>query len=250
MDSIEFIDCNCMVGPRTAPSHFGPQSTKDVKQTLTEAGIHKALAYHSRSIEYHPIEGNMALMNDIAGQSFFIPAWVVMPGYTGEFPGGEKLKSALISSNIAAIKVHPERLGYSMSAWSVGDIYSIAQELKIPILIQASHITWDVLNEVLKDFPGLNIILTSAGYRMGRYIYPLMRQHENLYLEISMYKNHLGLEHLCETFGAKRILYGSGMPEFSPGCAKAMVLKADITREEKKDVAGGNILRLIGGRCG
>ena len=248
MDTIEFIDCNCMIGPRAAPAQFGSKSTQDVKRILIESGIDKALAYHSRSIEYHPIEGNVALMNDVAGQDFFIPVWVVIPGYTGEFPGGEKLRAALKENNAAAIKVHPEQLGHSMSTWSMGDIYNSAQELKLPILIQASHITWDMLNEVLNNFPKLNIILTSAGYRMGRYIYPLMAQHENLYLEISMYKNHLGLEHLCEAFGARRILYGSGMPEFLPGCAKAMVLKADITREEKKEIAKGNILRLIGER--
>ena len=250
MQDIEFVDSNCMIGKRTVPDFAGPQDTADIKKILTKNGIKKALAFHSRSVEYHPLEGNAKICEETEKDDFFMPVWVVMPGHTGEFPEGKRLEELLSRDKVKAFKAAPGVLNYSLSIWSMGEVYEAAQKVNIPILMDFEQIEPDVLNDVLSRYKSLNIILTATGYRNGRYIYPLMKLHENLYFEISMYKNHMGIEHLCQTFGSERIIYGSGMPKYSPGCAKAMVINADISDADKSNIAGLNIMRLTGGNYG
>jgi predicted TIM-barrel fold metal-dependent hydrolase len=250
MQSIEFVDSNCMIGKRTAPALPEPKDTSEVKSILLASGIKRALACHSRSVEYHPLEGNAKICEETEKDDFFMPVWVVMPGHTGEFPAGKKLEDLLCINNVKALKAAPGALNYSLSAWSMGEVYETAQKVNLPLLIDFEQIELDALNDVLGRYPSLNIILTATGYRNGRYIYPLMKLHKNLHLEISMYKNHMCIEHLCKAFGSKRIIYGSGMPKYSPGCAKAMVLNADIPEAEKRNIASRNILRLTGGNYG
>ena len=248
MTKPEFIDCSCMIGKRTSLPSFGPGDTAQIKSVLLNSGVNRALVYHSLSIEYHPMEGNNMLLEEIAEDNFFIPVWVVIPNHTGDFLLYEELKQEIINNRIKALRLAPSSIGlnYSLSEWSMGGIYELAHELKLPVMIDSDQISWDELYSLLNRHRDINLILTKAGYRSARYLYPIIDACKNLYIDISMYKNHMGLEHLCEQFGSKKFLYGSGMPLYSPGSAKAMILNADIAPADKCNIAGNNILRLIG----
>ena len=248
MSDFRFIDCNCMIGKRTSLPCFGPQDTAQIKSILVGNGIKRALVYHSLSIEYHPIEGNSMLLKEISGDDFFIPVWTVMPNHTGEFLMCEDLKHEIARNGIKALRLAPSagQLNYSISEWSMGEIYKLVQELGLPLMIDSDQIGWDELYGLLNRYPGINVILTKVGYRSARYLYPMMDKCKNLFMDISMYKNHMGIEHLCRKFGSRRLLYGTAMPIFSPGSAKALILNADIAIEDKRNIAGNNILRLIG----
>jgi len=237
-----------MIGKRTSFPFFGPGDTAQIKSVLVKSKVKKALVYHSLSIEYHPVEGNSKLLEEIAGDSFFIPVWVVMPDRTGEFPSCGDLKRQIIKNGIKALRLAPSATGlnYSLSEWSLGRTYRLAQELKLPLMIDSDQVGWDDLYDLLTRHEGMNIILTKVGYRSARYLYPILDDCKNLHIDISMYKNHMGIEHLCEHFGSGRLLYGTAMPMYSPGCAKAMVLNADITDADKRNIARDNIMRLIG----
>lgn len=248
MSGPEFIDCSCMIGKRTSFPFFGPGDTARIKSVLVKSGVKKALVYHSLSIEYHPVEGNNKLLEEIAGDSFFIPVFVAMPDHTGEFPSWGDLKGQIAKNGIKALRLAPAAAGlnYSLAEWSLGKTYGLAQELKLPLMIDGDQIGWDDLYGLLARHEGMNVILTKVGYRSARYLYPILNDCRNLYIDISMYKNHMGIEHLCGHFGSGRLLYGSAMPMYSPGCAKAMVLNAAITDADKRNIAGDNIMRLIG----
>lgn len=248
MASIDFIDCNCMIGKRTAPLPFEPKNTEEIKKIMMYSGVKRALSFHSLSIDYHPVEGNRKLMEEISGDDFFIPVWVIMPLWTNEFTDIAVIRQQIIRHRVKALRLSPgiSSLNYSIDDWSMGKLYELAEELRLPLMVDLEQTTWDELFSLTTKHPRLNIIVTKVGYRNARFLYPVMAQCKNLYVEISMYKNHLGLEHLCGTFGSERILYGSAMPAYSPGCAKAMVLNADIGEQEKINIAEGNISRLMG----
>jgi Predicted metal-dependent hydrolase of the TIM-barrel fold len=237
-----------MIGRRTMPLAFEPKNTDEIKRILKYTGISNALAYHSLAVEYHPIEGNMKLIEDIAGDDFFIPVWVVMPCWTNEFPEPAELRLQLALHRIKALRVSPgvASLNYSIDEWSMGNVFKLAEELRLPLMVDLEYTTWRDLYSLSSGHPQLKIIVTKVGYRNARFLYPIMMQCKNIHIDISMYKNHLGIEHLCNTFGSERLLYGSAMPSYSPGSAKAMVLNADIGENERINIAGGNILRLIG----
>ena len=49
----------------------------------------------------------------------------------------------------------------------------------------------------------------------------------------------------CFRFGAKHIVYGGGLPFFSPGGPRFQVTYADISPEQKRSIAGGTLKNLL-----
>jgi predicted TIM-barrel fold metal-dependent hydrolase len=76
-------------------------------------------------------------------------------------------------------------------------------------------------------------------------IHPLMNQCPNLYVEISYYTPHQGVEHLVQHFGPERILFGTGMPYNGPGVALGLVRYSELTDEARALIASGNLRRLM-----
>jgi len=56
---------------------------------------------------------------------------------------------------------------------------------------------------------------------------------------------HNGLEDICERFGARRLLFGTGYPQFALGPAITMIASAQISNHDKQLIASGNMRRLI-----
>jgi predicted TIM-barrel fold metal-dependent hydrolase len=89
--------------------------------------------------------------------------------------------------------------------------------------------------------------LTGAGIgRASRSLYPLLDACANLYLELSRYTAFRTVDGICERFGARRLIYGSGLPLVAPGVAMTTVTHALIGEEDKALIAAGNLRRLIG----
>jgi predicted TIM-barrel fold metal-dependent hydrolase len=73
----------------------------------------------------------------------------------------------------------------------------------------------------------------------------LMHSCPNLFVEISYYSSHRGVEFLAQHFRAERILFGTGMPETGPGVPLALVMYAGVSEAEKELIAGENLRRLL-----
>jgi len=107
-------------------------------------------------------------------------------------------------------------------------------------------IPWNDIADLCDLYPNVPIIVTRLGCGDNRYLFPLMKRCRNLYFEISYYAAHLGLEGIAKRFGAKRMLFGTDAPVHAPACPIGMLYYSGLTEEEKADVAGGNLERLIG----
>jgi predicted TIM-barrel fold metal-dependent hydrolase len=64
-------------------------------------------------------------------------------------------------------------------------------------------------------------------------------------IEISGYQPHRAIEEIAQRFGARRLLFGSGLPVFEPGSAVAMVTYAELPQDQKQMIAGGNLESLL-----
>ena len=47
-------------------------------------------------------------------------------------------------------------------------------------------------------------------------------------------------------YGSKRIVFGSNFPNYYPETTMLQIIHADITDDQKKDIACGNLERLVG----
>ena len=76
-------------------------------------------------------------------------------------------------------------------------------------------------------------------------MYPLFEKYAGFHIELSNYCGHRGIEELVRRFGAKRLLFGTRLPYFTPGSAIGMLGYADVSEAERKQIAGDNLRRLL-----
>lgn len=246
---MKFFDCNCEIGMRgiVYPGSF--YKVEDLAARMEYYGIEKALVYHSMAREYNPGEGNKMLMEEIKDYPSLIPVWVVMHHHTDEFPEPGELARQMKNSGIKAVRMFPAawEQNYCISEWNCGELFSVLEEYRIPLLIGLDQLGWDGLHALCSCHPELRIVLTSVDYRIDRNLYVLMKKFKHIYIETIGYKVHSGIEEICGKFGAERLVFGSGMPVFSGGSAVSMINYSRISEKEKRMIAADNINTLLGG---
>ena len=104
------------------------------------------------------------------------------------------------------------------------------------------------LEKVLKDFPGLKIILVHSGGKIDFYdnVIELARKHETLYMDFSgdcFYPPVF--RKVIDRIGRGRALFGTDMPMMDIRYHIANVLAADIPDSDKEDIFFNNAARLF-----
>ena len=209
--------------------------------------IADALIYHALSKEHHPAVGNRLLMDRIASCDRLHAVWVVMPSHTGEFPDEEQLVDEMAAQGVRAVRVfpHPDRHNFSLRPWAADRLLEALQRERIPLFVDEEEIGFDTVDELCREYPELPLVLTSVGYRSDRFLYPLWQKFPNLHIELSSYCGHGGIETLVERFGARRFLFGTRLPYFTPGSAIGMLGYAAISEADRRLIAGGNLRNLL-----
>jgi len=245
---LKFFDANCFAGKPDVLQKGSLYKPEDHLKLMAGCNIEKALAYHISALEVHPTLGNKEMMLLVNKEASFVPLWVVMPNHTGEFYDPEELLQLMKENDVRAVRLFPRfnSLTYSLEDWSCGELFDELGRKGIPVLIDLEETDWSMLYKVCKNHENLNVIVTNVYYRHGRDIYALLKELPNFFVEISLYKNYLGIEHICRKFGAHRLVFGTGMPLMDPGPSVAMVIYADIPYEDKGLIASGNLQRLLG----
>jgi len=244
---LEFFDCDCSFGKRSIVNPGSFYKLEDLLERMKLYGIGKALVYHSMAREYDPVVGNGMLSEEIGKDIPLYPVWVVMHHHTEEFPKPDELLLQMRRNNIRAVRMFPGNSdhAYSIAKWNCGELLSMLETNKIPLLIGMDQLNWNEVYTLCSDFPNLPVILSGVGYGSNRNLYSLLKQFQNLYLETIGYKTHNGIEEICRVFGAHRLIFGSGMPLFSGASAVSMVNYARISEAEKRMIAVENLDRLL-----
>jgi hypothetical protein len=239
-----FFDCNAQIG-RYSVKHPEAFTTADeLVREMEYCGITEALAYHSMAKEYAPAVGNQMLLDEIQGKPIR-PCWLVMPHHTGEMPAPDELLAQMKQHGVRALRAFPAAQQFRLSEWCAGDLLSIVEENRIPFFLDMDQTSWEDVARVLKHHPGLNLILLRTSYRIDRMVYPLFEKYEGLRIEAATYQVASGIEEICRRFGAKRLLFGTGLPYTEAGPSIAQITYAEISDEEKQMIAGGNLERLL-----
>jgi predicted TIM-barrel fold metal-dependent hydrolase len=89
------------------------------------------------------------------------------------------------------------------------------------------------------------VLLQGSRWEATRYLHTLMSKHQNLYLEFSANQSNRAMEVYAGWFGAPRMLFGTGALDKSPGAAKSFVDYCALSEDEKQNIAGGNLARLL-----
>lgn len=249
MEPLSFFDCSCAVGMRGV---VNPGSFYRIEDLITRMGryaIQKALVYHSMAQEYNPAVGNKMLLDEIKNYPCLYPVWVVMHHHTGEFSEPDELIGQMRENRIKAVRIFPSASdqNYSIAEWNCGELFSVLEKFRIPLMIELDQLNWDELHGLCSVHPELRLILTGVNYSIDRNLYALLKKFQYIYIETIGYKVHNGIEEICKNFGAQRLVFGSGMPVYSGGSAVSMINYARINENEKRMIACENIEALLGG---
>jgi len=225
-----------------------PRTVDELLEVMDYFDIAEALVYHSLSKDYGPAFGNARLLEEISGTDRLHAMWVVAPSHTGELPDEDELVAQMLARNVKAARVFPgtDQHNFSLKPWSCGTLLGALQSRRVPLFIDFDQTDCHTLFELCGTHDKLPIVLTGVGYRSNRLLYPLLKRFDNLHVELSSYYGHRGIEMLVERFGAGRLLFGTGLPFFSPGSAIGMLNYGRVTESDKRLIAGENLRALLG----
>lgn len=251
--SLELIDSNCMMGQWKKNNGTCFYSAEDLIDFMDKYGISRSLVFSSFA-KYSDIQtGNNMLLNEIRGKARLMPCAVAIPHHTGEFPPPPEFCKYLSDNNIRAVRIFPVFHGVSLYTWLWEDLFTELELRRIPVFIDftmqswSEEINWEHIRNLCETFPLLPIILVRMGVKADRYIYTLFKKLKNLYMETSYYIVNNGIKKIVENFDARRLIFGTGAPVYSPNPPITTVSLADITESEKNMIAGKNLMTLLEG---
>ena len=247
MDRLEFLDSNFFLGK---PVVAGYEAYSDVCELMAEmggAGVVGGLVWHVAQMDSSPVEGNRLLAEAIRGFDNLWGCWTILPPQTREVirPGFfEQMKL----NRIFALRAYPEHHRFMLRRSVFGSFLDELVERRIPLLIPiGKDATWPIVYDLLEEAPELTVVLCDlTTWGCDRLTWPLMAKYPNVHVETSFLSLHEGeLEGMVNEFGGDRMLFGSGFPEKYVEGPALQLTHADISDEDKRKIASGNLRRLI-----
>jgi predicted TIM-barrel fold metal-dependent hydrolase len=248
MEKLPYYDCFCSVGRVGNPILLDIPDVAGLKKEMAAAGVERALVSHTLARFGDPVIGNSRLMTEIAGDPDLDPVWFLLPHHTGEMLAPRRLLEAMKAAGVKAVRLDPGRAhqGFSLAEWCAGDLLAALEEAHLPVLLDADAVTWDEVRDLLHNHPALPLVMANCTYRFNRFLYPLFEKYPNLHVEISRFLGAGAIEDVVRRFGSWPLLFGTNMPHYTGTAAVGRLAYAEIGRDEKESIAGGNLRGIIG----
>jgi predicted TIM-barrel fold metal-dependent hydrolase len=248
---MKIVDCFCGLGPWATRNPILPSRADEILELMDHTGVTEALVYHNMpKFGGRSADVNRQIAELCSDEPRFIPAFVIgLDTYhesqtLGDFMQG--MKSSGAKAVWLKLPFTPYRLVRSYQDWLIGDWMRICSEKRIPVFFHAEDESPDVINTLCTEYPELRLVLTGVMYNADAHLYPLLKRHRQLRVctgHVYIPSGNPG--RFLQHFPAERLLFGSGLPEFSPGGMIAHVQYADIPGEDKARILGGNIMELM-----
>jgi predicted TIM-barrel fold metal-dependent hydrolase len=158
-----------------------------------------------------------------------------------------------LAAGARGIKLHPRAEAFTLDHPQVGELFAIAEEQRVPMLIHAGRGIPALGRHVVQHaerHPGANVILAHAGICDLGWIWRRAAELPNLFFDTAWW-NPADLITLCSLVPPGQILYASdapyGRPVLSVTLATRCALQAGLTEEQLHSVLGQQIQRLLAG---
>jgi predicted TIM-barrel fold metal-dependent hydrolase len=251
MENVTYLDCYATVGRRGTKDERAAWKTETLMEEMEHCGIHGALVTHALAKEYDPIFGNKALMRELSKSRRLYGAWTVVPHHCSDMPRAKDIISQMRDNNIRAARMYPKLHHYDFDETSCGELFGELEKNDIPLFVESglyenyAQISFKEVDYVCSAHPGLRLVLLATRWESPRQMIPLMEKHPGIFIEFSSFQANRAIEWFTDLFGAERLLFGTEFPEKSPGAAKAFIDYAQISQDERRLIAGGNLARLL-----
>ena len=245
IEGIRFFDCNSTIGQGRTPGTGCSVGALIAEMDHWE--IDKALVCHALPEGLPPSSGNQELLRKVEHQERLVLCWVI-----GDRENPETLLRDLRAYGIRAVRMFPFVFKHrsSLQVGPVGPLLDALEEAEVPLILDFDLSPWeepqlDALYDVCEALPRLKVVLIRIGAWRNRGLFPLLNQFGNLYLEISGCPVGRELENLSRNGWAYRLLFGTGMPAYTPERPIEAVMRSDLLDEARRFIAGGNLERIL-----
>ena len=242
MQKLMFFDANVKIGNTIS----GPApGVGELLEEMDRFGIDYALIRHG-NLEALGAVGANAAIAAAADCSRLFGVWAILPEQCGELPSGEEFFQLMKQHNIRALTLAPAAHRYEACRLTLGRLLDAATERKIPILLHHLQTNWWAVYDFMAEFPHLHCIV-NAGNKWGsdRNIRPLLENYGNLRIETAGYMVPEGLYDLAGKYGAERILYGSGFPNYNHGNGMLQLRHSGLSIRAVELIAGRNLEKML-----
>lgn len=261
MADLRFFDANCYVGKSARPTPLAFESVDGLLEDMDYYGIEQAAVTHVAARDFSPELGNRLALEATDGRDRLFPCWVV-PGHPepNGRPADEVVEEMLERGVRMARMLPPTRAPYTLDAWARSDYFAALEAHRVPLLLTRSDLgrhpddstqgfSAENVHALCQAYPRLPVIVVRFNYTYTRIGFRLLQECPNLYLEISYYTTHRGLELIARSFGAERLIFGTGTPIGNPGLPLMRVRYANVSDAERRLIAGDNLRRLLAEAC-
>lgn len=237
------FDVNAMVG--RLPGEPAGEDAAALEATLARVGVGAAVVSHVRAWQQDPVEGNRALLAELADRPSLRPCWVAVPDSCGELGGTSRFVTSAVAAGVVALRLFPNDHGYPLGGRDVEPLLAAAAEAALPVLVDADQTSWPEVESAATTHPTLPLVVCTVGYRTMRQIAGVLDRTRNVSVDLSYLGAHQALEWLVERFGHSRLLFGTGAPRRDPADAVTRLLWSSLGDTEVEHIGAGNLGRLV-----
>ncbi len=244
----DVIDCHCHMG-----SWFNfnvPQGgAEGMLASMDALGVKMAFVTAHASIGPDCIYGNNMVIEAIERYPDRFLGYATVNPNEGTAGMAEELDRCFRYPGMKGIKLHPSMHGCPIDYKNYHTAYGAAQEKKCPVLI---HV-WgsgdvSMIDKLAARYPEAIFIMGHAGgeIRAMEHAAEVVNAHANVYADLALSRVYEGnVEWFVSEIGSKKLLFGSDSPFMDPRPSFGRVAMAEIREEEKEDIFGLNIKRLL-----
>jgi predicted TIM-barrel fold metal-dependent hydrolase len=164
-------------------------------------------------------------------------------------PLGEALRC--LEAGAAGLKLHPRGEGFALDDRRLDDVFALADERRLPIMIHAGQGVPEMADQVHRrsdGHPGARLILAHCGAGMFDGIWPRVDDHPNVLFDTSWW-NPATIAALLRLVPPGRILFGSDIPFATPTQQAVqtlrLALQVGLTDRQIQGIMGGQARRLL-----
>lgn len=246
---MQCYDINLQLG-RPSVRQYGAAATIDeLFAALQGTGITRGVVWHIAQRDAGPDIGNALISQAIAGDERAAGCWTIVPPQTDVEVMTPDFFARMAAERIVALRAFPDAQRFQLGRATFGAFLDEVAQRRIPLLMSLQYgMEWPAIYQLLTEYPTLTLVLCELGlWGQDRQSWPLLERYPNVYLESSLVSLEAGgLEAAVRTWGAERILFGSGFPFHYAHAAVLDLLHANISDAEREKIAAGNLRTLLG----
>jgi predicted TIM-barrel fold metal-dependent hydrolase len=239
------VDAHCHIGETP---HYR-QTPDDLLRQMDANGVDRAIIVSAgRQITVDNEEGNRAVAAAVRAHPDRFYGFACVNPWYGE-RGVRELRRA-VEDGLVGLKLHPSMQGYWAHDPLVYPLVEAATDLGLPIYIHSGTPVFSLplqIIELAEQYPASTFIMGHMG-GADFYVDVPSSAHRatNVYYETSL-TCHIGyVDEIVVQAGHARVLFGSDSPTSQQAAELLKIRLAILTDEQRQDVLGTNVLRLLG----